>query len=94
MSLEQLVGGLTRELSQVYRLRDTNDPATVLKDLRTRSCAEAEEIGRSLHRIGRALASGRKLSEREMLGMYGDLWRQTRKAIDATNQGAVRKIPR
>ena len=93
MSLGQLVAGLTRELGQAYRLRDLNDPVTVIRDLRARSCAEADEIGRSLQRIRRALASGRRLSEREMLRLYSDLWYQTRKAIDATNQGTVREIP-
>ena len=92
MSLGQLVAGLTREIGQAYRLRDLEDPVTVLKGLRARSCAEADEIGRSLQRIWKALASGRRLSEREMLRLYEDLWCQTRKAIDATNQGAVREI--
>ncbi len=93
MSLRQVVAGLTRELGEAYRLRDPSDPVAVLKDLRARSCSEAEAIGRSLQRIRKALDAGRRLSEREMLKLYGDLWRHTRKAIDATNQGTVRKIP-
>ena len=92
MSLEQLLGGLTRELGEAYRLRDPNDPIRVLKDLRARSCAEADEIVRSMQKIRRAIASGRRLSEKEMLRLYDGLWRWARKAIDGTNQATVRRI--
>ena len=77
---------LVKRIAETYRMQDVDQPRAVVERLRACSCNEAEAIGRALSQIRAATASDSKLSEREMLSLYINLWKPVRDAIHAAGK--------